>query len=109
MSNSCRVIHFRGSEASENLLFQFQHNFWTVAFAHLNFLRACFQFSCVDEMTVRYNGSIVELKQRMRLSFNGFEVTVDKLPVKLGHVLVKRASGDLLQGMKVANISLHVN
>jgi hypothetical protein len=60
-------------------------------------------------MTVRYNGSIVELKQGMGFSINGIEVGLNKLPVKVGHVLVKQASHYLLQGIKLASISYQVN
>jgi hypothetical protein len=61
----------------------------------------------LDEMTVRYDGSIVELKQRMRISINGFEVGLHQLPVKVGHVLVKQASHHLLQGMELAGLFIY--
>jgi hypothetical protein len=52
----------------------------------------------VSEMTVRYSGSVIHLKQGMGILFNGHAVGLNQLPVKVGPILVKQASPTVMQG-----------
>jgi hypothetical protein len=65
------------------------------------------QVTCLSEMKIRYDGSVVDLKQRMGILFNRQAVSVNQLPVKVGHVLVKQASHDVLQGNYLAHFPYH--
>lgn len=52
-------------------------------------------------MTVRYNGSVIDLNQRNAISFNGKPVSLQQLPVTVGQVRVKLASSYLLMGTDI--------
>jgi hypothetical protein len=65
------------------------------------------QVTCLSEMKIRYDRSVVDLKQSMGILFNGQAVGVNRLPVKVGQVLVKQASHNLLQGNYLARFPYH--
>jgi hypothetical protein len=49
-------------------------------------------------MTVRYEGSVVELKQKLEILINGQAVSLKRLPVNVGKVQIKQVSSTMVMG-----------
>jgi hypothetical protein len=49
-------------------------------------------------MTVRYEGTVVELKQKLEILVNGQTVSTNRLPVTVEKVQVKQVSSTMVMG-----------
>jgi len=47
---------------------------------------------------VRYEGTVVELKQKLEILINGQAVSIKRLPVTVGYVQVKQVSSTMVMG-----------
>jgi hypothetical protein len=56
--------------------------------------------TCTKELTVRYDGSVVDLKQKLDVTFNGQALGLKELPVTVGKVRVKPASASSVMGKR---------
>jgi archaellum component FlaF (FlaF/FlaG flagellin family) len=66
------------------------------------------QVTCTKELTVRYEGTVVELKQKLEILINGQAVSIKRLPVTVGKVQVKQVSSTMVMG-KMTRTKHYVN
>lgn len=71
------------------------------------FIFSTLQATCLITMTVRYDGSVVEIKEDLGLSINAQAVSLDQLPVTLGQVRIKQASSHMLMGIYLTYYVIH--
>jgi hypothetical protein len=54
---------------------------------------------------VRYDGSVIDLKRNLDITFNGQALGLKELPVTVGKVRVKQASASVVMG-KINSVEL---